>query len=212
VNQLPTLLTSGLRALGLAVLVSAFWPVVALAQTAPAASAISLGAPTAATLGQTVTLQAHLIDAQGAPIAAVPVYFVVPLSFLNVDGDAVVAQGRTNSDGLVAAIWQVRSSGTLGISAEFRGDENHGPSAASSQMTVTGNQQLYVDDQGVLVPGLSTAPIPALAALWPRLTPWPIVLALVIVWSLYGRVAFLLFQLVRQSGAEQPTVPKEERL
>ena len=205
-NQQPSLLTSWLRALGLALLVSALWPVVSLAQTAPPPTAISLGAPTSATLGQTVTLQARLVDDQGAPIPKVPVYFVVPLSFLNVDSDVVVAQGLTNADGLVASTWQVRSSGPLGISAEFRGDVQHGSSTASAQLTVTGDQQLYVDDQGVLVPFLSTAPIPALAGLWPWLTPWPVVLALVVVWSLYGRVAFLLFRMVRQTASR-----KEER-
>jgi hypothetical protein len=206
VNQQLSLWSAGLRAFGLALLIGVAGPAISLAQTDLPPSAISLGAPTTATLGQRVTLQAHLIDAQGAPIAKAPVTFVVPLSFLNVDGDVVVAHGQTNDQGLVAATWQIRSSGTLGISAQFAGDAEHGPATASSQIVVTGNQQLYVDDQGVLVPGLSVAPIPALAGLWPRLTPWPIVAALLIVWSLYGRVAFLLFQLVRQSAPK-----KEER-
>jgi hypothetical protein len=204
--QLP-IWSSALRAFGLVLLVGATWPAIALADTTPPPAAISLGAPTAATLGERVTLQAHLVDAQGAPIAKAPITFVVPLSFLNVDGDVVVAQGQTNDQGLVAATWQVRSSGTLGISAKFAGDADHGPATASSQIAVTGDRQLYVDDQGVLVPGLSVAPIPALAGLWPRLTPWPVVAALLIVWSLYGRVAFQLFRLVRQS----PPNTKEER-
>jgi hypothetical protein len=204
-NQLLSLRTI-LRSLGLAVMVGALCPMVMLAQTAPPASAISLGAPTTATLGQTVTLQAVLVDDQGTPIAKAPVYFVVPMSFLNTDSDVVVAQGLTDSNGLVSTTWQVRSSGTLAISAQFRGDEQHGASTASAQLVVTGDQQLYIDDQGVLVPFLSTAPIPALAGFWPRLTPWPVVLALVIVWSLYGRVAFMLFSMVRKSAAV-----KEER-
>jgi hypothetical protein len=200
-NQRHPFLTSWRWALGLALLASVFWPVAALADAPP--TAISLGAPTSATLGDTVTLQARLVDNQGAPIAKAPVDFVVPLSFLNVDGDVVVARGVTNAEGLVATTWQVRSSGTLAISAKFPGDDQHGPATASAQLTVTGGQQLYVDDQGVMVPFLSAAPIPALASLFPRLTPWPLVLALIIVWSLYGRVAFLLFRMVRQSAARK---------
>jgi hypothetical protein len=182
-------------------------PVVASADSAGPPSAISLGAPTSATLGQRVTLQARLVDAQGAPIAQAPVRFIVPLSFLSVDGDVEVARGQTNEQGLAVATWQIRSSGILGISVEFAGDPDHGPAKASSQIVVTGNQQLYQDDPGVLVPGLSVAPIPALAPLWPRMTPWPIVAALLIVWSLYGRVAFLLFRLVQQAHARKEGQP-----
>lgn len=199
-------LATGLRGVGLALLIGLAWPAISLAQTAPAASAISIGAPTTATLGQRVTLQAHLVDAQGAPIAKAPIAFTVPLSFLNVDGDVAVAHGVTNDQGLIAATWRVRSSGTLGITAEFTGDADHGPAKASSQVVVSGNQQLYIPDQGVQVPGLSVAPIPALAGLWPRLIPWPIVVALFIVWGLFGRVAFLMFRLVQQSAPK-----KEER-
>lgn len=170
-------------------------------------TAISMGAPSTLTLGQTATLQARLVDGSGAPVAKATIYFTAALSFLNVDGNVVVAQAVTNKDGLAAASWQVRSTGNLTVKAEFRGDDRYAPSSTSAHLVVTGDQQLYVDQPAVVMPGFNAAPFPFLAGLWPRLTPWPIALVLLIVWSLYGRVALLLRQIV--AAAEHPAIASE---
>lgn len=183
-----------------ALLVALASPGSALAQVGPEPTAISLGAPTTATLGEMVTLQARLIDSAGSPIARAKVSFVSPQRFLNVDDEVVVAEGVTDEQGLAVADWQVRTSGDLTVEAVFRGNERYAPSKAAAQMRVVGDRQLYVEDRGVQVPGLNVAPVAAAEPLWPRLNAWPIVLALLVVWSLYLRVAVLLLQVVRQGA------------
>lgn len=175
-----------------------------LAVTAPLAaasqpSAISIGAPATAQLGQHVTLQARLINSAGAPIAKARIVFVSPATFLGTSGDVVVASATTDKTGLATADWQVRRTGTLSIRAEFHGDDQYAPSKVAAPIVVSGSQQLYVQHAGVRIPGLNDAPVSGLSGLWPRLSGWPIAAALLIVWSLYGVTVFLIFRIVLAS-------------
>jgi len=174
--------------------------VTAFALSAPLAAAsqptaISIGAPATADLGQHVVLQARLINSAGQPIVKAQVVFISPATFLGTSGDVVIASATTDKTGLATADWQVRRNGTLSIRAEFRGDDQYATSQAAAQMAVSGSQQLYVQQAGVRIPGLNAAPVPALSGLWPRLSGWPIAAVLLIVWSLYGVTVFLLFRI-----------------
>ncbi len=185
------------RALAGVLLLAAALPGVAQAQVGTSPSAIAVAAPDTATLGQTILLQARLVGAGGAPLAKATVLFVVPQTFLHVSGDEVVAQGVTDDTGLVKAQWQVRSSGDLAVTAQYRGDASHGPASASATISVAGSRQLYVQDAGVRIPLLNSPPLAMLGQLWPRASGWPIALALLIVWSLYARVVTLLLKIAR---------------
>jgi hypothetical protein len=171
------------------------------AQVAPAAVAIAV--PDTASVGQTVLLQARLVSSGSAPIAKATVDFTVQQTFLNVNSDVVVAQGVTDDTGLARAQWQVRTSGDLAVKAVYRGGQTYGPATASGAMTASGNQQLYTPTAGVRVPFLNWPPLAALAGLWPHASAWPIALALAIVWSLYARVATLLFRVSRDARGER---------
>jgi hypothetical protein len=170
-------------------------PVVAHAQSALAPTAIGIGVPPEARLGQVVTLQARLVGAGGLPVAKATVYFTSPTTFLNVTGDAVLAEGITDKDGLASATWRATRSGGLAVQAEFRGNESYAPARASAPLAVSGAQRLYVQQAGVRIPGLNAAPLPFLAALWPALSAWPIAAALLVVWSLYATAATLLYRI-----------------
>lgn len=190
--------------------------VTALALSAPLAAAsqptaISIGAPATAELGQQVTLQARLVNGAGQPIAKAQVIFVSPATFLGTSGDVVVASATTDKTGLATADWQVRRNGTLAVRAEFSGDDQYASSQAATQMIVSGSQQLYVQHAGVRIPGLNEAPVSALSGLWPRLSGWPIAAALLIVWSLYGATVFLIFRIAltsRTPSSNGQTTPK----
>ena len=171
------------------------------AQTQPP-SAMSIAVPPSATLGQTILLQARLVDSQAQPIAKAPVNFTVQQTFLNVSGDIVVAGGITDDTGLAKAEWQVRTNGDLSVKAVYRGDVTHGAASVGAPLTVTGSQQLYSSKAGVRVPLLNSPPLAALSGLWPQASGWPILLALIIVWSLYGRVVALLLQVAQAGSAE----------
>lgn len=174
-------------------------------------TAISIGVPSAVELGQRIALQAVLVDSAGDPIPKAIVVFTSPSSFLNVKGDAVLARAATNKDGLALATFEVRSTGTATIQADFPGSERYEPSRASGQM-VTGEaaQPLYTQQAGVRIPGLNSPPavgpifllgaappygLPReMAAIWPNMSGWPIPAALLVVWSLYGFVVTLIFR------------------
>lgn len=179
------------------------------AQTPPAA-VIGIGAPPTAELGEQVTLQARLVDDSGDPIAGAAVIFTDPSRFLNARSDVVVAQATTDSQGLAVAHYETRQTGPRVISAEFRGNERHGPTKARAEMVVADtDRQLYVERAGVQIPGLNTPPplgpqmlglappfafLADLATLGPPLSGWPIAMALSIVWLLYTYVVALMFR------------------
>lgn len=202
---------AGVRAavLGLALSLTALR--VAFAQpAAPEPTAISIGAPATVELGEVITLQARLVDSSGGPVAKATVLFTTHTSFLNVEGDVVVAQATTDKQGLASAHWQVRRSGTVPTRAQFPGNESYAASEAVAQIRVTGDKQLYVQDPGVQIPGLTTGPafgqVPGSSPLWAILSGSPIGMILLVVWSLYGLVAVLLFR-VAAAGTDTPAPP-----
>jgi hypothetical protein len=148
-------------------------------------TAIAIGAPSSAVLGDVVTFQGRLVDSTGYPVGKANVEFAVPLSFLDGQGDVVVASALTNEDGLAVATWRVRSTGDLVVNASFAGDKNYAASSASTSLSVTGDQQLYTPTAGVQIPGVNEGPLPS---------AWPVVLVLLAVWSLYGVAAAQLFR------------------
>jgi hypothetical protein len=139
-----------------------------------------------ASVGDVVTLQARLVDSSGFPIGKANVEFVVPLTFLDGQDDVVVASALTNQEGLAVATWQVRSTGDLTVKARFSGNQTYAGSTASTSVNSTGDDQLYVPTAGVQIPGVNEGPLPS---------AWPVVLILVVVWSLYGVAAAQLFRI-----------------
>lgn len=184
---------------------------VALAQGAEP-STLGLELPPRGALGQVAEVRARLTDASGAPIPKATIIFTAPLAFLQAEGDVVLADARTDENGVASAEIEARSEGRLTIRAVFRGDERYAPSSATAELAVEGSAQLYAQHAGVHLPGLNAGPavvpivrdgsvslgvIPGASPLWPAMSGWPIALALIIVWSLYGFVVLLLFRVAR---------------
>jgi hypothetical protein len=167
----------------------------AVAQAEPEFTAISIGAPESAQLGDVVTLQARLVDRSGLAISKTRVDFLVPLSFLDGRDDVVVASALTNQDGLAVATWRVRSTGTLTVQARFIGDANYGGSAASTTLISSGDEHLYAPTAGVQVPVINEGPLPS---------AWLVVAVLAMVWSLYGIAAAQLFRISRSGRGPTP--------
>lgn len=201
----------------------------AFAQGPQAATAMMIGVPSTAQLGQSVTLQARLADDAGHPIANALVDFEIPTRFLNVSGSAVIAQGKTNKDGVVMVDYKPTMSGNLTIVADFQGDDDAAPSTAKAQLPVSvapAEAQLYVQQAGVPIPGLnepmgvtqvmlSNQPpsgiISALDSLWPTMSVWPLLLVLLIVWGLYGYAVTRIFRVARAEAGDDGK-PSDARL
>ncbi len=173
-------------------------------------TAIGVAAPGSVTLGQTVTLQAKLVGIGGVPIPKERIDFTTNTRFLQATGDMVLAEATTDATGLAVAQFVARQSGTLTFTAVFAGDNNYAASEGSAQVTVTGNQQLYQQQAGVLLPGLNAPPGQnQLAGVVPHwfLSGWPIAAVLLVVWSLYGSAVLFMSQIPALGG--EPAAPEQ---
>jgi Ni/Fe-hydrogenase subunit HybB-like protein len=155
--------------------------------------------PPEATLGQTIEAQARLTDGTGAPIPKATIAFTAALTFLGASDDVVLAEATTDKNGIATAEFDLRTSGKVDARAIFRGDDHYAPSTATAPVMVSGDGQLYVQRAGVSVPGLNAAPqqVPDAAPFFPGLSGWPIAVALIAVWTLYGFVALLVARIAR---------------
>lgn len=182
-------------------------------------TALAAAIPPRAELGQTVEMQARLSDASGAPVAKRLVLFTATLAFLSGEGEVVLADARTDRDGVATARFEARTAGRLAIRAVFRGDDRYAASSAQGELAVSGDAQLFVQHAGVHLPGLNAGPaalpmfqdagatvglIEGTSRLWPVLSGWPIALALMIVWSLYGSAVVLMFRIVADAKRSAP--------
>lgn len=183
-----------------------------------ARAAVSIAVPREAEIGQTVEVQARVTDAAGIPITRALVLFVARVPFLSAESDAVLADARTDESGIATAQFEARSEGTLLIRAVFEGDQRYDEAIAESKLAVVGHTQLFTEQVGVRLPGLNAGPaalpmfrdgtpvvglIQGTSRLWPLVSGWPIALALMIVWSLYGSVVLLLFRITAAAKEER---------
>lgn len=173
-------------------------------------TAIAVAVPETATLGDMVTVQARLVAA-GGPIENALIAFAIPATFMNTDGDAIVTRGKTDSEGLAVASFQVRITGSLEVKAIYDGSDAYAPSTASGPITVSGSEQLYVPDVGIRLRGLNSAPIGHGNRFTPWiLSGWPIGALLVLIWSLYALAVFFMSEIAAEADHEPGTSASSE--
>jgi hypothetical protein len=188
---------------------------------APNASALpaptlTLDAPATANLGATLPIRAVLAAPDGQPVAGAAVDFSSSASFLNTTGKIVFAHAVTDSLGAASVEWQPRSGGSIKLDATYAGDQRFATAKTTAAVEVKGDQQLYQQQAGVVLPGLNAAPaftrtaaLAPVANPWPRISGWPLVVVLLIVWSLYARAVSCLFTIAR--GRESTPVGAKSR-
>jgi len=160
----------------------------------PAPTKIVVAMPTDVQIGQEISAQARLTDAQGAPIAGAQIKFTEVQSFLGPESRVLIADALTDRTGTVTVSFDIRTQGAHQIRAGFSGDDRYAFTNVTVTINVTGDEQLYVQSAGVRVPGLNQG---LLEGIFPRLSGWPIALVLLIVWSLYLYVAVLVARVSR---------------
>lgn len=195
----------------------AFAPVPVQAQAALKPTQIVIGAPAQTDPTQPLTVQAVLADSQGHPISKALIYFTTQAKFLSDKSDVVLAQAMTNSNGQAVAHLTNDFSGSIALSAEFRGDTEYAPSNATVQLLAPNETQLYVEHVGVDLPGFNVPPVRApkaslqssqqgidgfLQNLWPMMNGWPIAAILFIVWSTYLLALTFVFRVASLDGEQ----------
>jgi hypothetical protein len=174
---------------------------------------LTVDLPTNATLGETLSVQAALVGPDGAPIRGADIDVSTSATFLNTQSSVAVGHGVTDAQGSTSIAWEPRSTGNLTLTATFGGNSRLGAATANATLIVRGDAQLYQQQAGVVLPGLNAAPgSTAMASLagpvaspWPRISGWPLVVVLTIVWLLYGRAVWGLFTIARGREPEAAT-------
>jgi hypothetical protein len=200
------------------IILAAFAPRVARAQSQQEQTQISIGAPAQAKVGERLTVQAVLVDSRGNPIPKAAIYFTTQADFLHNSGDVVLAQAVTNNKGQAVARFTDDFSDSITLAAEFRGDSQYASSNATIQIAIDGQGQIYAEHVGVDIPGFNVPPrFPAVASvqsqefniwlyienLWPGMNAWPIAAALIIVWSMYLLAVKFIFGIATSKSEDQ---------
>ncbi len=167
-----------------------------------------------------------LADSQGHPISKAVIYFTTQATFLEDTSDVVLAQAVTNGQGQAVAKVTDDFSGTITLTAEFRGDTQYAPSNATAQITPGGEVQVYTDHVGVDIPGFNVPPVAAPRAalgssqqgiaafvenLWPAMNGWPIAAVLLLVWSMYFFAVTFVFRVAALGDEPANSTPTEAR-
>jgi hypothetical protein len=227
-SQKRTLLKMILRALvmALVIILPAFAPYTARAQSQQEQTQISIGAPAQSNEGERLTVQAMLVDSHGIPISKATIYFTTQAEFLHNSGDVVLAQAITNNKGQAVAQFTDDFSGTITLKAEFRGDEQYAASNTTTQIAMAGQNQVYAEHVGVDIPGFNVPPrFPAMASvqipklnfwrvifnLWPAMNAWPIAAVLIIVWSLYLVAVKFMFRIAASKNGDMESTFSADR-
>lgn len=217
-----------IRALVIALLIGflVFAPQAARAQSQLEPTQIVVGAPSQATLGQPLTVQAVLADSKGHPISKAMIYFRVPTTFLGDTNDMVVGQATTNGKGQASAQIVVDFSGPITLKAEFQGDTQYASSNATTQISMTGEGQVYNDHIGVDIPGFNVPPVVGgpraslqsrtgvvgfIQSLWPAMNGWPVAAVLLIVWSMYLLAVRFVFRVAALGNEIGDSASADER-
>jgi hypothetical protein len=193
----------------------AFAPLPARAQTPLQPTQIVIGAPAQTNPHEPLIVQAVLADSQGHPISKELIYFTTQAKFLSDNSDVVLAEALTNTNGQAVAHFTNDFTGSVALSAEFRGDSEYAPSNATVQLLAPDAAQLYAEHVGVDLPGFNVPPVSApkaslqssqqgiyrlLQSLWPAMNGWPIAAVLFIVWSSYLLALTFVFRLASLGG------------
>lgn len=194
------------------------------AQTPLSPTQINIGAPAQAPMGETLTVQAVIVDGQGHPISKEVISFTSQVTFLGKTSDVVLAQAVTNASGQAVAEFVNNFSGTFQLNAEFQGDAEYAPSTATAQVETTGSQQVYIEHIGVDIPGLNVPPfispmasfqspqpgiLGLIKSLWPAMNGWPIAAILFLVWVTYLNAMKYVLQIARMGvKIKEPDYPQ----
>jgi hypothetical protein len=146
--------------------------------------------PSAATVGESVSLAVDLGTADGAPLAGATVTYYLHMSFAGVEGDGVIGRAVTDDAGVAAIHYLPRAAGLHEVRIEYLA-----PGAATIEevlgtFDVAGGEQLYRSAGGVDIPGIG---------------PGLLMAVLGGVWLILLSVAFRLVGIVRASGREDPS-------
>ena len=145
--------------------------------------------PSAATVGESVSLAVNLGTPDGAPLVGATVTYYLHMSFAGVEGEGVIGRAVTDDVGIGAIHYLPRAAGLHEVRIEYRA-----PGAATVEevlgtFDVAGGEQLVRSAGGPDIPGIN---------------PGLLMAVLGGVWLILLSVAFRLVGIARASGRADP--------
>ena len=145
--------------------------------------------PSAATVGESVSLAVDLGTADGAPLAGATVTYYLHMSFAGVEGDGVIGRAVTDAAGVAAIHYLPRVAGLHEVRIEYLAPGATTVEEVLGTFDVAGGEQLYRSAGGVDIPGIN---------------PGLLMAVLGGVWLILLSVAFRLIGIARASGQADP--------
>lgn len=145
--------------------------------------------PSAATVGESVSLAVDLGTADGAPLAGATVTYYLHMSFAGVQGDAVIGRAVTDDDGVAVIHYLPRAAGLHEVRIEYLEPGATTVEEVLGNFDVAGGTQLVRSVGGVDIPGIN---------------PGLLMVVLGTVWLILLSVAFRLVGIARAGGAAEP--------
>lgn len=145
--------------------------------------------PSAATVGESVSLAVDLGTADGAPLAGATVTYYLHMSFAGVVGEGVIGRAVTDEAGIAAIHYLPRAAGLHEVRIEYLAPGAETVEEVLGTFDVAGGEQLYRSSGGVDIPGIN---------------PGLLMAVLGGVWLILLSVAFRLVGIARASGRVDP--------
>ena len=145
--------------------------------------------PSAATVGESVSLAVDLGTADGAPLAGATVTYYLHMSFAGVEGDGVIGRAVTDDAGIAAIRYLPRAAGLHEVRIEYLAPNAATVEEVLGTFDVAGGEQLVRSSGGVDIPGIN---------------PGLLMAVLGGVWLILLSVAFRLVGIARASGRADP--------
>jgi hypothetical protein len=145
--------------------------------------------PSAATVGESVSLAVSLGTPEGAPLAGATVTYYLHMSFAGVEGEGVIGRAVTDDDGVAAIHYLPRAAGLHEVRIEYLAPGAETVEEVLGNFDVAGGTQLVRSAGGVDIPGIN---------------PGLLMVVLGTVWLILLSVAFRLVGIARAGGAAEP--------
>jgi hypothetical protein len=145
--------------------------------------------PSAASVGESVSLAVDLGTPDGAPLVGATVTYYLHMSFAGVEGEGVIGQAVTDDTGIAAIHYLPRAAGLHEVRIEYVSPGATTIEEVLGTFDVAGGEQLVRSSGGVDIPGIN---------------PGLLMAVLGGVWLILLSVAFRLVGIARASGQADP--------
>lgn len=133
----------------------------------PGGTTLELRLPPEGTVGQEMTVSAHLTDGAGVAVEGAEVVFYRAVEFMNVGSDLELGRAVTDAQGTATLSVVHRSEGEIKITARFDGNTQYGPASASGAVPIQPGPPQHLEEAGVRVPGINVSLLAGiLGAVW----------------------------------------------